>query len=254
MPVSKWETPNSPQYNGRNVIREYRTRKGDGIALTLEFNDGGSYADGYFYADSATVARDICYDIVRVEFRPVVTWSPRTGGSKATVYDIRSNSIDKQIETHPDFLCIWKFSLWQWVKNDETEPTTTPAWALESHLLSDVDDDKLFVWSVDKPAPKQRESYLPGDWIQLSYPLKPAVEAYRYNGWVITETKYYNSRNNAAANLEDLNKRKTPAYDYDITAEWLVTDCQITTQNGDYAVVTDYTAADAWDTDIYDEA
>lgn len=237
--------------NGKRTVT-YMVKRGFGEAV-LNYFSGGTVTQGwgYLWYDQSSVKRGRAYDTITLAFSQNISYSyPQPGGGMETTYSARTTRMEVPLETHPGYLTKWNYDLYGWwdMVDISTMPST-PAWWASATDKSDatgIPEAGGFLWSKElPPAPEE------GDWVLLENRTKPGVEAVMTFYPCVVETQYFTSRNSAMDAIQNVGQRIPPDQYDDLSADWLVTDCQVSEQGGYYVTITEYTGSNGWDTDLY---
>lgn len=243
--------PETTHGGGKRTVT-YMVRRGFGEAV-LEYFSGGTATPGFgwMWWDQSSVKTGRVYDTVTVAFSDSISYAyPPPGGVPSTTYTARTSTAEVPLETLTNYKTCWNYDLYGYWDGDPLSPTpSTPAWWSTATDLSDADGIPTaggYFWSKTVPAEPEE-----GYWLLLEERTKPGVEAALRVRPCVVETKYFSSRSSAMNALQDIGQRIPPDQYSSLAADWLVTDCNVNEQNGYYVSITEYTGADAWDTDLY---
>jgi len=244
--------PETTHGGGKRTVT-YMVRRGFGEAVLASFSGGTAYTGlGFLWYEQSSVKTGRVYDTVTITFSDSIAYAypPPGGGTPSTTYTARTSTSEVPLETLTNYKTCWNYDLYGWWDTvDISTMPSTPAWwatATDKSDATGLPQAGEYLWSREiPPAPES------GDWVLLENRTKPGVEAALRVRPCVVETKYYTSQSSAMAGLSQSGKRKSPGSYSSLSTEWLVTDVQVNESNGYYATVTEYTGADAWDTDLY---
>ena len=177
------------------------------------------------------------------------------------VYNLSTNTEERPIEQHPNFVCSWAYNLYQLLPNGSTT-TTVPAWAATDNTpaggtrTTPVAREPDYIWSRTQPASPDAEHY----YKQVKAAQKFGVDTYLVPSSVVTSVIYYTNRTIKNSDLLKVGRLKAPGYTYNLSPAsnqyWLITGSGVQEASKDLMVVTTsyQFAENAWDTAIYDFA
>lgn len=244
--------PETTHGGGKRTVT-YMVRRGFGEAVLAYFS-GGTVTPGFgwMWWEQSSVKTGRVYDTVTVAFSDSIAYAypPPGGGTPSTTYTARTSTAEVPLETLENYRTKWNYDLYGWWDGDPMSSyPTTPSWwadATDTSDASGIADVDGYLWSKGIPAEPEQ-----GTWYLVEPRTKPGVEAALRVRPCVVETKYYTSQSSAMSALGNSGKRKSPGSYSSLSTAWLVTDVQVNEQNGYYATVTEFTGADAWDTDLY---
>lgn len=160
--------------------------------------------------------------------------------SNIPVWTCRIATLEKPLETHPDYRTLWNYNLV--IKTGEAAPE--PTWANDSTTL-EVDDPDIFKWVKDE---------IPDGYnICAGYERQiPGVESYILPSPVVESVYYYSNYRRAVGALSSVGSKETPARVFGMEGgEWLVMGCDVSLEGSRWAVRTSYQWAEEWNDKLY---
>lgn len=273
-----WTTVGHNSLSGTRRTVRLVCAKADAETVFASLTNGAWYATlgtgtgtsitvgGYYDRNASSVTMGEAYATLQLVFdsQSVQDLTIGTGTNSNRynpVYNLSTNTEERPIEQHPDFLCQWAYNLYQLLPNGSTT-TTIPSWALTDNnpaggtRTTPVSREPEYLWSRTQPASPDAEHY----YKQAMAAKKFGVDTYLVPSSVVTSVIYYTNRTIKNSDLLKVGRLKAPDYSYNIaprTAQyWLVTGSGVQEASKDLMVVTTsyQFAEDAWDTQIYQYA
>lgn len=273
-----WTTVGHNSLSGTRRSVRLVCAKADAEAVFASLTNGAWYATlgsgtgttitvgGYYDRNASSVTMGEAYATLNLVFdsQSVQDLTIGTGTNSNRynpVYNLSTNTEERPIEQHPDFLCQWAYNLYQLLPNGSTT-TTIPQWALTDNnpaggtRTTPVSREPDYLWSRTQPASPDAEHY----YKQAMAAKKFGVDTYLVPSSVVTSVIYYTNRTIRNSDLLKVGRLKAPDYSYNIAPRtsqyWLITGSGVQEASKDLMVVTTsyQFAEDGWDLDIYDFA
>jgi len=228
---------------------------------------GAYYVDvkGYYDKNASSVMMNEAYATLNLIFDSQSVQDLTIGtGTDANrynpVYNLSTNTEERAIERHPNFLCKWAYNLYELIDVIGGTPSAVPVWADTDNnpaggtRTTQVTRQPQYLWSRTQPASPEDGKY----YKQVLPAEKFGVDTYLIPSSVVTSVIYYTNRNIKNSDLYKVGTLKAPGYTYNISSTsanqyWLITASNVQEATKDLMVVTtsyQYAPA-AWDTDIY---
>lgn len=222
---------------------------------------------GYYDRNASSVTMGEAYATLNLVFDSQSVQSLTIGtGADANrynpVYNLSTNTEERPIEQHPNFLCCWAYNLYELIPSCGTA-SAVPAWATTDNnpaggtRAAPVAREPQYIWSRTQPTPPDAEH----EYKQVKPAIKFGVDTYLIPSSVVTSVIYYTNRTIKNSDLYTVGKLKAPGYTYNISSTsanqyWLITASNVQEATKDLmAVTTSYQFAPAaWDLDIYSYA
>ena len=222
---------------------------------------------GYYDRNASSVTMGEAYATLQLVFdsQSVQDLTIGTGTNSNRynpVYYLSTNTEERPIEQHPDFLCQWAYNLYELIDVVGGTTSDVPSWAYTDNnpaggtRTTPVDRQPQYVWSRTQPM-----SPVPGKYYEQVLPAKKfGVDNYLVPSHVVTSVIYYTNRTIKNSDLLKVGRLKAPDYSYNISPRtsqyWLVTGSGVQEASKDLMVVTTtyQFAEDAWDSQIYQYA
>lgn len=269
MPVEKLETRGSGAMSYDNTLGNIKTRLymcdlDDAPALWAEYSHNTHYPSegGYFIRTRSSIANGECYSTATLVFagNPDLASNSGAGGNHEdgdTEYAPVVATMEKPLEQHPNYRTNWNYELL--IHKDA--PIEVPTWWLtaKTTVIEDDEERKQYEWV--KPGTRKT------DWNVLMgqyYEDPPStvdfrgVETWVYPSVVMTETKYFRKRDDAANATLEVGRLKAPNYTgpyLSANKYWLVESSTPQRVGKYWAAVSQHRYADrGWNSALYVEA
>lgn len=192
------------------------------------------------------------FDTVTLVFSSAdsVTTYPGTGERIKTTFGVTSNMLEKPLAQHKNYLYCWDHNLYLWVRNGQSVSDHIPPF-VEVDKTDASADNETYAWGVSTPAARNND----GGW-RCIYPMKkPGIAAYLFPAVVVQKREFFRSEKGMEEALRKRGVIEKPEKFAHLAADWLVTDCSPDLSgDDDWICLTEYTGADHWDRDLYEEA
>jgi len=270
-----WTTVGHNSLSGTRRTVRLVCAKADAEAVFASLSNGAWYATlgsgsgtsisvgGYYQRDASSVTMGEAYATLQLVFdsQSVQDLTIGTGTDSNRynpVYNLSTNTEERPIEQHPNFLCYWAYNLYQLVALGGT-PSAVPAWATTDNnpaggtRTTPVTRQPGYVWSRTPPTSPDAEH----EYVQVKAATKFGVDTYLVPSSVVTSVIYYTNRTIKNSDLLEVGYLKAPGYTYNLSPSsnqyWLITGSGVQEASDSLlAVTTSYQfAEDAWDTEIY---
>ena len=270
-----WTTVGHNSLSGTRRTVRLVCAKADAETVFASLTNGAWYATlgsgtgttinvgGYYDRNASSVTMGEAYATLNLIFdsQSVQDLTIGTGANSNRydpVYNLSTNTEERPIEQHPDFVCQWAYNLYQLLPNGSTT-TTVPGWAATDNnpaggtRTTPVSREPEYIWSRTQPASPDAEHY----YKQAKAAKKFGVDTYLVPSSVVTSVIYYTNRTIKNSDLLKVGRLKKPGYTYNVGAAdnrlWLITGSGVQEATKDLMVVTTsyQFAEDGWDTDIY---
>jgi hypothetical protein len=165
-----------------------------------------------------------------------------------------NSTLEKTIESHPDFKTHWKYDLYGYVNKGDTP--TIPTWALTATDRTDASNEEEvgeYMWTQDIPSGKKSDDG--PRWVKIGTAIKQGVENYIIASPVVQERTHYKSKKSADEAAAAVGKKQLPPELFGkVGGEWLVMSASVQREGRRYLVEKSYQYADSWDGDVYENA
>jgi len=270
-----WTTVGHNSLSGTRRTVRLVCAKADAETVFASLSNGAWYATlgsgtgtsitvgGYYQRDASSVTMGEAYATLNLIFdsQSVQDLTIGTGTNSNRydpVYNLSTNTEERPIEQHPDFVCKWAYNLYELIVEGGT-PSALPNWANTDNnpaggtRAAPVARQPQYVWSRTQPMSPE-----PGKYYEQVLPaIKFGVDTYLVPSSVVTSVIYYTNRTIKNSDLLKVGRLKAPGYTYNISPNtaryWLITGSGVQEASDSLlAVTTSYQfAEDAWDTQIY---
>jgi hypothetical protein len=186
-----------------------------------------------------------------------LTYQPAEGAGQTGIVDsnvpmwtCRIGTLEKPIETHPDYRTNWNYNLVVKSGAEAGDPTTW--WTSNTDLSVDLTfGDDVYKWVKDE-VPAGYNMCESGN-VKFVKQI-PGVESYILPSPVVESTFYYSSYRSAVDALLVVGTKATPDMTFGAAGgEWLVMGCDVSLEGKKWAVRTTYQWADKWNDKLYGE-
>ena len=158
----------------------------------------------------------------------------------STVVTLASSSLEKDIESHPNFLTNWKYSLFH-----KTAGTATPAfWSTATTTVNS--DNNTWLWSTAENPGK--------DWKKIASKQKPDVPSYIVASTVVQEKTFYKKASQAGSAASTVGTLKVPSTTFGLggsSSNWLVISANVFYEEGWWVAEKEYQYSDNYDSEVY---
>lgn len=239
------ELPDSPRVTWENesqfLTRSYKCTHGEGKEYYPGQNAAGP--DGYLRRFEVQSAPG--YDVINMTWSPflVTAGGVLTKQNRQTVYSMDQASIEKPIESHPDYIVGWNYKLYGEAGQPYPGEWADSATDQSDATGKDADGGSGYLWAKDYPG---------AGWFLMRVEDKPGVESYLLPSSVVTQESYYKKQSIAEDALKLVGYRGTPAQTLGVSGgEWLITHCSMVQSDVFWIVRIEWQHADSWDHDLY---
>jgi len=248
-----YEIRNSRVFGGssedESVAYNYRVPRSGWKSLVPAFKAAHTDDEmGTVYFKSFSVApdeEDDDYLILSLNYTTVLA-AVSIGGKEDDddLWTITVATLEKPLETHPNYLMKWNHDLYQ----HKDKADNTPAWFDTATNQQDADGTQ-WKWAKESPGDEWRLSDNGAG--ALAEKTKAGVEAYYLPQPISRYQFWHSSKSNVEAVLQTVATRVTPAETFGYTGAWLVTNVSVEEDGSKYRGTVEYTYADVWDTELY---
>lgn len=207
--------------------------------------DGSASTYGYFRKAEIQSAPGYDTLLLTYDSEKITAGGTSMRRNNETVWTAHAGTFEKPLEMKTGYKTIWNYTLWATFKSAPVYTGYNTQTTIIVPTLVPPDIAENYQWAKTCPGE---------GWYAIAAATKPGQESFLVHSLVVVKQQYFRRKVKAEAVLVGVGKRSTPTEVFGVVGgEWLITDCFLREEGKFWVTTTEYTWADSFDHDLYDE-